>query len=341
MTTKKLRMNQAISMALAHEMRDDSSVVVFGEDVAAAGGPFKTSAGLLEEFGPSRVRDTSISEMGFLGIALGAAACGLRPVAEIMFIEFLGVALDQLSTEAAKFRYLSRGQYPAPLVVRASVGAGLGFGSQHSQVLETWMYATPGLKVVMPSGADSAYGLLRAAVRDPDPVVVLEPRALYGQREEVTLGEDGIRTIGRATRLQEGRDVTVVATGRMVHAALEASEACAASMEVIDLSTVIPWDRATVLDSVARTGRCVVVEEGPYSGGWGTEIASHVAAHAWGALQGPILRVTAPDVPVPFAKQLEARYAPTADYIAKQVDYLCRHDALPDPWWAEHDGSYR
>lgn len=339
MTTKKLRMNQAIALALADEMRDDPTVVLLGEDIAAAGGPFKTSDGLLEEFGPSRVRDSSISEMGFLGIAVGAAACGLKPVAEIMFIEFLGVALDQLSTEAAKFRYLSRGQYPSPLVVRASVGAGLGFGSQHSQVLETWLYATPGIKVAIPSGAATAYGLLRAAIRDPDPVVVLEPRVLYSRREPVVTGREGILALGQAATVRPGSDVTVVTTGRMVSESGAAAEQAAADMELIDLRTLVPWDRDHVLSSVARTGRCVIVEEGPASGGWGTEIASYVAAHAFDHLRAPVHRVTAPDVPVPFTAPLEARYLPTAPYIAEQVDALVREGSLPVPWWQSQEGA--
>ena len=184
----KMRMNQAVVAALADEMREDPAVMVMGEDIAAAGGPFKTTEGLLEEFGPLRVRDTPISEMGFTGAAVGASAMGLRPIVEIMFVEFLGVALDALVTEAAKFRYLSKGQVNCPMVVRCTVGSGLGFGSQHSQTLENWLAATPGLKVCVPSDAQTAYGLMRAAIRDNDPVAVLEPRALYAQRGEVVTG---------------------------------------------------------------------------------------------------------------------------------------------------------
>ena len=249
----RMRMNQAVAAALADEMRDDPDVVVFGEDVAAAGGPFKTSDGLLEEFGPSRVRDTPISEMGFLGMAVGAAASGLRPVAEIMFIEFLGVALDQLVTEAAKFHFLSKGVFTCPLTVRASIGAGLGFGCQHSQTLENWMSNAPGLKMVMVSDPQSAYGLLRSAVRDPNPVVVLEPRALYGGRGQVTTGTDGIIPLGEARRVREGTDVTVVSAGAMVKVALAAAEASDDwSAEVIDLQTLIPWDREGIISAARR-----------------------------------------------------------------------------------------
>lgn len=328
-----LRMNQAILAAITEEMRADPDVVVFGEDVAVAGGPFKTSAGLLDEFGPLRVRDTPISEMGFLGAALGASATGLRPVVEIMFIEFLGVALDQLSTEAAKFHYLSGGRVTVPLVVRASMGSGLGFGCQHSQTLETWMYATPGLKLAVASGARSAYGLLRAAIRDPNPVVVLEPRAMYGQREDFTPGDDAIVELGRAETLRQGEDVTIVSLGQTVPLALSAVEGQDWSAEVIDLRTLIPWDREHVLASVRRTGRLVVVEESPYTGGWGTEIAAHVAAAAFGELRAPVLRVTCPDVPVPFNPELERRYLPSSEYVRGQVDELIRTGALPATWW--------
>ena len=192
----RIRMNQAISRAIADEMERDPRVVVFGEDVAVAEGPFKTSEGLLTTFGPDRVRDTPISETGFLGAAVGAAMTGLRPVAEIMFIEFLGVAFDQIVTEAALMHYLSGGRFNVPMVMRASAGSGLGFGCQHSQSLERWMLGTPGLKMAVPSGARTAYGLTRAAIRDNNPVVLLESRALYGERENVEPGDDAIIELG-------------------------------------------------------------------------------------------------------------------------------------------------
>ena len=192
--------------------------------------------------------------MGFCGAALGAAATGLRPVVEIMFVEFLGVALDMLVTEAAKLRYLSGGAYTAPLVIRASVGAGLGFGTQHSQTLETWMYACPGLKLATPSGAGSAYGLLRSAIRDEDPVVILEPRVLYAEREEVTLGPDGLIPLGVADIRRTGDDVTIVSLGQTVRVALTAAEGAPWTADVIDLRTLIPWDRERICESVERTG---------------------------------------------------------------------------------------
>jgi acetoin:2,6-dichlorophenolindophenol oxidoreductase subunit beta len=335
----KLRMRQAIARALADEMRLDPTVIVMGEDIAVAEGPFKTSEGLLDEFGPLRVRDTPISEMGFCGAAVGAAATGLRPVVEIMFVEFLGVALDMVVTEAAKLRYLSGGAYTAPLVVRASTGAGLGFGTQHSQTLETWLYACPGLKLVVPSGARTAYGLVRAAIRDADPVVVLEPRALYAEREEVVLGDEGIIPLGVAEVVQAGSDVTIVTLGQMVRTAVEASVGADWSGDIIDLRTLVPWDRTTVLDSVARTGRLVVVEESPYSGGWGTEIASHVGAECFSALRAPIVRFTCPDVPVPYPAHLEKRYLPDAASIRADISELIGTSQRPRPWWEKEGYS--
>lgn len=331
----RMRMNQAVAAALGDEMREDPSVVVFGEDVAVAGGPFKTSDGLLEEFGPMRVRDTPISEMGFLGMAVGAAATGLRPVAEIMFIEFLGVALDQVVTEAAKFHFLSNGEFNCPMVIRASIGAGLGFGCQHSQTFENWMSHAPGLKVAVASGPQSAYGLMRSAIRDPNPVVVLEPRALYGGRAQVTTGEEGIIPLGRVSRAREGEDVTIVTAGAMLRVAMAAAKASDAwSAEVIDLQTLIPWDREGVIEAVRRTGRLVIVEESPHTWGWGTEISAYVGSRLFSELRAPVLRITCPDVPVPFGRELELRYMPNREYVTDQIDQLMATGRVPEPWWA-------
>jgi len=329
----KLRMNQAIARAIAEEMRDEPGVIVIGEDVAAAGGPFKTSEGLLEEFGPLRVRDTPISEMGFLGAAVGAAATGLRPVVEIMFIEFLGVALDQLSTEAAKFHFLSQGRVEVPIVVRASVGAGTGFGSQHSQTLENWVTATPGLKVAVASGARNAYGLMRAAIRDPNPVIILEPRALYGERETFETGEDAIVELGSAEQVTSGDAATVVATGQMVRVAATALEAANIHADLIDLRSLVPWDREMVLASLERTGRLITVEEGPYTGGWGTQIVAEAATSGFASLKSPVLRITAPDTPIPFSPPLESRWLPSVEYVRQQISTLVEFDELPAPWW--------
>lgn len=330
-------MNSAIASALADEMREDPSVVVLGEDVAAAGGPFKATEGLLAEFGASRVRDTPISEMGFTGAAVGAAVMGLRPVVEIMFVEFLGVALDALVTEGAKFRYLSNGTLSVPMTVRASVGPGLGFGSQHSQTLENWLTATPGLVVASPSDPATAYGLTRAAVRHPDPVVLLEPRVLYQTRGEVEPGEAGVVPLGRARVVRPGTSVTLVGLGRTTSVALAAATDLAElghEAEVVDLLTLAPWDRETVLASVRRTRRLVVVEDAPASGGWGSEIVAEVVATAFGDLAAPPFRITTPDAPVPYGKDLEARFAPWPGEVARRVSAYLVDGEIPAPWWA-------
>lgn len=329
----RLRYRQAVALALADEMRADPSVVVFGEDVAVAEGSFKTSEGLLAEFGPNRVRDTPISEMGFTGAAVGAAVAGLRPVVEIMFMEFLGVALDMVVTEAAKFHYMSGGRLAVPLVVRASVGSGGGFGLQHSQTLENWLVATPGLRVISPSDPQAAYGLLRSAVRDDGPVVVLEPRSLYADRASVVTGDDGMLPIGKARIVRKGSAATVVAFGSTVKSALVGADIAAADIEIIDLATLVPWDRTTVAESVQRTGRLVTVEESPRSGGWGHEIVSHTATHQFSDLQAAPFRICAPDVPVPFGKALESRFFPTPDYVAEQLHHYLLTDTPPAPWW--------
>lgn len=326
-----MRVRQAIVSALADEMRADPSVMVFGEDVAVAEGPFKTSEGLLAEFGPLRVRDTPISEMGFTGAAVGAAMLGMKPVVEIMFVEFLGVALDQLVTEAAKMRYLSNGALSVPMVVRASCGSGLGFGSQHSQTLENWFAATPGLKVVSISDAQSAYSLMRAAIQDPDPVMVLEPRILYAERGEVDLSLK--MEIGKARVLREGKEFTVVSLGQMVNVAREAIAASGVDAELIDLATVVPWDRQTVLNSVKKTGRLVVVEEAPQSGGWGSEIVATATSQLFSHLKAAPFRITTPDVPVPYSGVLESRYVPTVEDVARQLKESLISNQTPKTWW--------
>ncbi|MFC4948852.1 alpha-ketoacid dehydrogenase subunit beta [Pseudonocardia sp. GCM10023141] len=329
-----MRMRQAIVAALADEMDADPRVVLLGEDVGAAGGVFKTTEGLFDRFGAQRVRDTPIAEMGFLGAAVGAASAGLRPVVEIMFAEFLGVALDQVVTEAANLRYLSRGEYTAPLVVRCSAGPGLGFGAQHSQTLESWLINTPGLKVVAPSGAQSAYGLLRAAIRDEDPVVFLEPRILYGDREDVDTAL-ALPELGRARIVRTGADVTVVALGQTVPTALAAADLGSIDAEVVDLQTISPVDRDTILDSVRRTRRLAIVEANPWTGGWGTGIAADVATELFGELRAPVLRITSPDIPVPYSRALESRYVPDAGYVSSQIAHLIANNRVPTPWWKE------
>lgn len=333
----KMRMRQAVARAISDEMDEDPTVILIGEDIGAAGGAFKATEGLFERFGSNRVRDTPISETGFLGAAVGAAATGLRPVAELMYVEFAGVALDQITTEAASLRYLSRGELKVPMTVRAAAGAGLGFGCQHSQTLEQWFRGTAGLSVVVPSGPQSAYGLLRSAIQSDDPVVVLEPKVLYGSRGEVTIGPDGLVPIGQAEVVRPGEDITIVGLGQTVGVALEAAQAATGlwNAEVVDLLTISPWDREAVMASVVKTGRLAVVEEGPWTGGWSSEICDSVTSELWGQLAAPPLRITAPDVPVPYAGGLEARFVPNSDYVIAQVTELIESGRRPAPWWKE------
>jgi acetoin:2,6-dichlorophenolindophenol oxidoreductase subunit beta len=331
----KLRMRQAVLQALDDALAEDERVILLGEDIAEAGGPFKCTEGLLGKYGSERIIDTPISEMGFLGAAVGAAVCGLRPVVEMMFVEFAGVALDQLTTQAATMRYLSRGRLAAPLVVRASAGAGQGFGCQHSQMLDHWFRGTPGLKLCVASNSRTAYGLLRAAIDDPDPVVILEPRILYGALEEFELDKNYRVPLGTAEVVRKGRDVTLVAVGATVRIALEAAAASKADVEVIDMLSLWPWDKATIGESVARTGRLVTLEEATAGAGWGGEVVSAITADAFRSLVAPPHRITLPDAPVPYNGELEARYLPSAAYVAEQVDALVTDGRAPRPWWRD------
>lgn len=327
-----LRMNQAIATAIADEMRADPSIVVWGEDVGEAEGVFKATLGLHAEFGPARVRDTPISEMGFLGAAVGAAASGLRPIVEIMFVEFLGVALDQLVTEAAQLRYISGGGFGAPLTVRTTIGAGGGFGAQHSQTLERWFIGTPGLKVAVASGPRTAYGLTRSAIRDNDPVIVLEPKSLYAEREEFVPSPDQIIPLGTAELVAFGEDVTLIGLGSTVGTITRAARSANWSADVIDLLST-PWDWTTVLTSVRKTGRVVIVEENPHLGGWGADISSVIAETAFSDLRSPVVRVTAPDIPVPFPSSLEQMFLPSVSEVVAQVDHLIGSNTPLGSWW--------
>jgi pyruvate/2-oxoglutarate/acetoin dehydrogenase E1 component len=328
-------MRQAVMMALDDALAEDDTVIVMGEDIAAAGGPFKVTEGLLEKHGRERVIDTPISEMAFMGAAVGAAVCGLKPVVEMMFVEFTGVALDQLTTEAATMRYLSRGRLTVPMVMRASAGAGQGFGCQHSQMLDHWFRGTPGLKVCVVSSARTAYGLLRAAIEDPDPVVVLEPRILYGGLEEFDHDPKYRTPLGKAEIVRKGKDVTILTAGQMVNTVKAAVDKINADVEVIDMLTLWPWDREAVLKSVAGTGRVVTVEEAPIGTGWGSEVIATIIGEQFGSLKAPPHRITLPDAPVPYNGGLEARYLPSPEYIASQVDALVSKGRQPLPWWKE------
>jgi pyruvate dehydrogenase E1 component beta subunit len=317
----ELTYRAAVADAIAQEMARDPNVVFLGEDVAAAGGVFKATPGLLERFGAERVRDTPISEQAVLGLAMGAAITGLRPVAEIMFSDFLAVCWDLVANEIAKARYMSDGQLSMPLVIRTANGGGIHFGAQHSQSLENWAMMVPGLKVVAPSNPSDMKGLLAAAIRDPDPVVVFEHKALYPIKGEVPDG-DHVVPLGSATVLRRGGDATVVALAAMVPVAVAAAdllETDGIHVTVIDLRTLVPLDTATLLAEIARTGWLFTVEENPRLCGWGAEIASIAAEEAIDDLSGPIVRITAPHVPLPAAENLESLVIPTPERVAAVI----------------------
>jgi len=301
---------QAITTTLAEAMRADPSVLVLGEDVAE-GGPWGATAGLVDEFGPERVRNTPISEAAICGVAIGLAQSGLRPVVEIMFVDFLTLALDQLVNQAAKAHFMSGGQLRVPLVLRTQGGAGQRGGAQHSQSLEAWLTHVPGLKVAMPSTAADAGDLLAAAIADPNPVVLVENKTLYFRREDVREAEPA--GLGRARVVRPGRDATVVALSRLVPEALAAADELAADgieVEVVDPRTLVPLDLETIVGSVARTHRLVVAHEAVRSGGFGAELAAVVQEAALDELDAPVARVGAPFTPVPFSPTLEDAYLP-------------------------------
>ncbi len=318
----QLTYREAVAAGIAQEMERDERVVFLGEDIADAGGVFKATVGLLERFGPKRVRNTPISEQAIIGAAMGAAMTGLRPIAEIMFSDFLAVCWDMIANEIAKARYMSGGQIALPLVIRTANGAGSRFGAQHSQSVENWAMSVPGLKVLAPSTAADAKGLLAAAVRDPDPVIVFEHKALYASKGEVPDGEL-VDRLGTAKVLREGSDVTLVALAAMVPRALEAAQRLqqeeGISATVIDLRSLVPLDTRTLLAETAKTGRLYTIEENPRLCGWGAEIASIVAEECFYELDGPIIRITTPHVPLPAADALEDNILPTVQRIVETV----------------------
>ena len=312
---------RAVNQALADAMAADRSVVLLGEDIGMAGGPFSATRGLLDRFGAERVIDMPISEATIVGAAVGAAMSGLKPVVEIMFMDFVTLAMDAIVNQAAKVRFMFGGQTSVPLVVRMPHGAGLSAGPQHSQCLEAWFAHVPGLKVVCPSDVADAYGLLRAAIQDPDPVIVVENKTLYAQKGDLA-EPAAILEIGRARTVRQGRDATVVSYGAAVHTARIAADLLAAEgieAEVIDLCTLQPWDEAAVLQSLARTHHLVVVHEAVTAFGIGAEIVARMADSGFDELDGPIVRVGAPFMPVPFAKALEQAYLPSPEAIVQAI----------------------
>jgi len=318
----ELTYREAVARGIAQEMARDEDVVFLGEDIGKAGGVFKATVGLYEQFGPMRVRDTPISEQAILGAAMGAAMTGLKPIAEIMFSDFLAVCFDFIANEFPKSRYMSNGQLACPLVVRTANGGGSRFGAQHSQSVENWAMAIPGLKVVAPSTPRDVIGLMAASVRDPDPVIFFEHKSLYPTKDEVPDGEI-VDTLGTAKIVRPGRDATILALALMVPRALQAAEQLAAEAgidcEVIDMRSLVPLDTRTILGSVERTGRLFTVEENPRLCGWGAEIMSIVADEVFYSLDGPLVRITTPHVPLPAAEALEDVVLPTANRIFETV----------------------
>ncbi len=311
--------SHAIREALEEEMARDQRVILIGEDIAGYGGAFKVTRDIAQRFGTDRVRDTPISENGFIGVAVGAAMTGLRPVAEIMFMDFLALAMDQLCNHAAKFRYQYGEQCTIPLVLRTPAGAGRSYGPTHSQSLERWLVATPGLLVAAPSTPADAKGMLKSAIRCDDPVVFIESKLLYGERGEVPEGEHLV-PLGEAAVRREGQHVTLVAYSRMTVEALKAAEALAGhdvSAEVIDLRTLAPLDMATVAASVEKTGRVVVIEEGHLTGGVAAEVTARITEECFDGLRAAPRRVAALDVPVPASRVLEQAATPDWRDIAR------------------------
>jgi pyruvate dehydrogenase E1 component beta subunit len=317
----ELTYREAVAYGIAQEMRRDPSLVMLGEDVAAAGGVFKTTVGLVDEFGADRVRDTPISEQAILGAAMGAAMTGVPVIAEIMFSDFLAVCWDIVANEIAKSRYMTNGQVSFPLVIRTANGGGVRFGAQHSQSVENWAMMIPGLKVVAPSTPEDVVGLMAAAIRDPDPVVFFEHKALMGTKATVRDGEI-VDELGTARVVREGTDVTIAALALMVPRALEAAERLALdgiSAEVIDVRSLVPLDTRTLLGSVEKTGRFFTVEENPRLCGWGAELVSIVADEGFWHLDGPSIRITTPHIPLPSAASLEDIAMPSVERIYETV----------------------
>jgi pyruvate/2-oxoglutarate/acetoin dehydrogenase E1 component len=317
----ELSYREAVARGIAQEMRRDPNLVMLGEDIAGAGGVFKTTVGLLDEFGPERVRDTPISEQAIIGAAAGAAMTGIPTIAELMFSDFIAVCFDMIANEVAKARYMTDGQVTIPMVIRTANGGGARFGAQHSQSVENWCMMIPGLKVVAPSTPRDVIGLMAAAVRDPDPVVFFEHKALFASKGDVPDGEI-LDTLGSATVVREGTDCTIAALALMVPRALEAAERLdelGISAEVIDVRSLVPLDTQTLLSSTAKTGRLYTVEENPRLCGWGAEIASIAAEEAFWDLDGPIIRITTPHIPLPAAEALEDLAIPSVDRIHDTV----------------------
>ncbi|MFT4158740.1 alpha-ketoacid dehydrogenase subunit beta [Shinella sp.] len=323
---REITLSKAVNEAIAEEMRRDPSIFLIGEDVAEAGTPFKVLSGLVEEFGPDRIIDTPISEPGFMGMAVGAAMTGSRPIVDLMFGDFIFLVMDQLCNQAAKTHYMSGGKLKVPLVLRTNLGATRRSAAQHSQSLHALVAHIPGLKVALPSSAYEAKGLLKTAIRDDNPVVIFEDKLMYQEKAGVP-EEEYLIPFGVANVKREGRDVTLIATSSMVQVAEKAADMLAAegiSAEVIDPRTIVPLDEETLLASARKTGRVVVIDEGHQSYGVTAEIASRIADKAFYHLDAPVQRMGAMDVPVPFSPALEDLTVPTPDGVAARARALVR-----------------
>ncbi len=327
---REITLSQAVNEALAEEMRRDETVFIIGEDVAEAGTPFKVLSGLVEEFGTSRVVDTPISEPGFMGLAVGAAMTGTRPVVDLMFGDFLFLIMDQLCNQAAKTHYMSGGKLNVPLVVRTNLGATRRSAAQHSQSLHALVAHIPGLKVALPSSAYEAKGLLKTAIRDNNPVVIFEDKLMYNDKAPVP-EEEYLIPFGQANVLREGSDVTLIGTSSMRQVCEKAAEILAGegiSAEVIDPRTIVPLDEETILNSVRKTSRAIVVDEGYQSFGVTAEIAARISEKAFYHLDAPVIRMGAMDVPVPFSPALEDLTVPTPETVAENAGKICRGEPI-------------
>lgn len=327
--TRRLSTIQAVNHALRWALQEREDTIIFGEDVAVPGGPFGATKNLHADFGPQRIFDTPISETGFLGMALGAAMTGLRPIAEIMYADFLFVAMDQLVNQIANIRYSSEGRWTAPLVVRMQQGTSPGACAQHSHSIEAYLAHTPGIRIAVPSTPDDAYGMIRTAVDSDDPVVVLEARMLYPLKGEVRLDRP-VDDVGGARIVRAGDDLTIVSWSRMVHEALAAADVLqesGVSAEVVDLRWLAPLDFPTVAESVRRTGRLLIVHEANVTGGFGAEIAARAAAQCFDVLRAPVARLGTPDLPMPAAPVLQDAVLPNARRIANAALALVPEEA--------------
>ena len=318
---------EAIKQAQADALKEDPSVFLLGEDIAAAGGAFKVTDGLLDAFGHDRVMDTPISEQAIIGAAIGAAIKGSRPVAELMFADFAGVCFDQIANQLAKYRYMTGGQVSVPVTIRLANGAGQGFASQHSQPVENWFLNCVGLKIVTPGSVEDAYGLLRSAIADDDPVLFFEHKAMYNLKRTETHDLAPV-PIGKARVVREGSDVTVVATQLMRQRAEQAAERLSEegiAVEVIDPRSLVPFDYEAIASSVAKTNRLIVVQEGSAGGSWGSTAVATIATKCFESLDLAPVLISAPDTPVPYAGNLEAAWLPSVDNVCAAVRAMDRY----------------